>query len=157
MAAADPRFRTHPELHPPEKDIHGPGLQERKHNSLSLSLKLVFRERVPVKIQHPPTRSLEAKPLIARKMAVSLKVPDDLVLPMRTNQHILPTQSAVKLAQLICSISGFGDEKLSQLPNSVPLFLLEGASGAHPSTRLFTISVLSTSVCCVSHTRLLLL
>ena len=27
MAAADPRFRMHPELDPPEKDIHGPGLQ----------------------------------------------------------------------------------------------------------------------------------
>ena len=90
-------------------------------------------------------------------MAVSLKVPDDLVLPVRTNRHILPTQSAVKLAQLICSISGPGDEKLSQLPNSVPLFHLDGASGAHPSTRLFSISVLSTSVCRVSHTRLLLL
>ena len=27
MAAADPHFRMHPELDPPEKDIHGPGLQ----------------------------------------------------------------------------------------------------------------------------------
>ena len=27
MAAADPRFRMHPELDPPEKDINGPGLQ----------------------------------------------------------------------------------------------------------------------------------
>ena len=27
MAAADPRFRMHPELGRPEKDIHRPGLQ----------------------------------------------------------------------------------------------------------------------------------
>ena len=27
MAAADTRFRMHPELDPPEKDVHGPGLQ----------------------------------------------------------------------------------------------------------------------------------
>ena len=97
------------------------------------------------------------KPLIARKRAVSLKVRDDLVLTLRTNRHILPTHSAKKLGGLISSISGPGDEKLSQLPKSVPLFHLEGASGAHPSTRLFSISVLSTSVCRVSHTRLLLL
>ena len=90
-------------------------------------------------------------------MAVSLKVPVDLVLPVRTNQHILPKHSAIELDQLICSISGPGDEKLSQLPNSVPLLHLEGASGVHPSTRLFSISVLSTGVCRVSHTRLLLL
>ena len=90
-------------------------------------------------------------------MAVSLKVPDDLILPVRTNRHILPTHSALELAQLVCSISGPGDEKLSQIPNSVPLFHLEGASGAHPSPRLLNISVLSTGVCCVSHTLLLLL
>ena len=147
----------HLELDPPEKIFTVPDYKGRQHNSLSLSLKLVFREWVPVKVQHMPTRSLKAKPLIARKMAVSLKVPDDLVLPMRTNRHILPTHSSIKLAQPIWSISGPGDEKLSQLPNSVPLFHLEGASGAHPSTRLFSISVpFSTGVCCVSHTLLLL-
>ena len=134
-----------------------PDYKGRKHNSLPLSLKLVLRERVPVKIQHPPTRCLETKTLIARKMAVSLKVPDDLVLPVRTNRHILPTHSAIKLAQLICSISGPGDEELSKLTDSVPLLHLEGASRAHPSPRLLSISVLSTGVCRVSHTRLLLL
>ena len=140
----------------PKRIFKVPDYKGRKHNSLPLSLKLVFRERVPVKIQHPPTRCLEAKPLVARKMAVSLKVPDDLVLPVRTNRHILPTHSAIKLAQLICSISGPGDEKLSQLPNSVSLLHLEGASRAHTSPRLLNISVLSTGVCCVSHTLLLL-
>ena len=90
-------------------------------------------------------------------MAVSLKMSDDFVLPMRTNRNILPAHPAIKLAQLICSISGPGDEKLSQLPNSVSLLHLEGASGAHPPTRLFRISVLSTGICRVTHTRLVLL
>ena len=79
------------------------------------------------------------------------------VLPVRTNRNILPAHPAVKLAQLICSISGPGDEKLSQLPNSVSLLHLEGASGSHPPTRLFRISVLSTGICRATHTRLLLL
>ena len=84
-------------------------------------------------------------------------MPDDFVLPVRTNRNILPAHPAKKLAQLICSISGPGDEKLSQLPNSVSLLHLEGASGAHPPTRLFRISVLSTGICRVTHTWLLLL
>ena len=90
-------------------------------------------------------------------MAVSLKVPDDLVSPVSENRHILPTHSAVELAQLVCSISGPGDEELSKLADSVALLHLEGASRAHPSPRLLNISVLSTGVCCVSHTLLLLL
>ena len=141
----------------PKRIFTVPDYKGRKHNSLPLSLKLVLKERVPVKIQHPPTRCLETKLLIAKKRALSFKVPDDLVLPVRTNRHILPTHSAIKLAPLTCSISGPGDETLSQLPNSVPLLHLEGASRAHPSPRLLSISVLSTGVCRVSHTRLLLL
>ena len=82
---------------------------------------------------------------------------DDFVLPVSTNRNILPAHPAIKLAQLICSISGPGDEKLSQLPNSLSLLHLEGASGAHPPTRLFHISVLSTGICRVTHTMLLLL
>ena len=137
----------HPELDPAEKDIHGPGLQGRKHNPLPLSLKLVLRERVAVEMQYSPARCLEAKPFVASKMAVSLKVPDDLVSPVSENRHILPTHSAVELAQLVCSISGPGDEELSKLADSVPLLHLEGASRAHPSPRLLNISVLSTGVC----------
>ena len=146
----------HLESGPPKKDIRGPGLQGGKHNLLSLSLKLVFREWVAVEIQHPPARCLEAKPLVASEMAVSLKVPDDLVSSVSENRHILPTHSAIKLAQLVCSISGPGDEELSQLADSVPLLHFEGASGAHPSPRLFNISVLPTGVRCVRHTLLLL-
>ena len=82
---------------------------------------------------------------------------DDFVLPVRTNRIILPAHSAIKLAQLICSISGPGDEKLSQLPNSVSLLHFEGASVAQPPTRLLRISVLSTGICRVTHTKLLLL
>ena len=88
-------------------------------------------------------------------MAVSLKMSDDFVLPVRTNRNILPAHSAIELAQLICSVSGPGDEKLSQLPNSVSLLHLEGTSRAHPPTRLLRISVLSTGICRVTYTRLL--
>ena len=63
---------------------------------------------------------------------------------MSENGHILPTHSAIKLAKLVCSISGPGDEELSQLADSVSLLHFEGASGAHPSPRLFDISVLSS-------------
>ena len=123
---------------------------------LSLSLKLVFREWFAVDVQHPPARCLEAKPLIASKMAVSSKVPGDLVSYVNENRHIFPTHSAKNHAQLVCSISGPGDEEPSQLADSVPLLHFEGASGAHPSPRLFHISVLSTGVRCVRHTLLLL-
>ena len=90
-------------------------------------------------------------------MAMSLEVPDDLVLPVCTNRHVLPANPALKLAQFICSISGPGNKKLSQFPNSVTLLHFEGASGAHPPTRLFHISVLPTGICRVTHTMLLLL
>ena len=156
LVAVDPHFRMHPESGPPEKDIRDPGLQGGKQNFLSLSLKLIFREWVAVEVQHPPTRCLEAKPLAASEMAVSLKMADDLVSSVSENRHILPTHSAIKLAQLVCSISGPGDEELSQLANCAPLLLFEGASRAYPSTRLFDISVFSTGVRCVRHTLLLL-
>ena len=103
-----------------------------------------------------PARCLEAKPLVASEMAVSLKVPDDLLSSVSENGHILRTHSAIELAQLVCSISGPGDEELNQLADSVPLLQFEGASGAHPSPRLFNISVLSAGVRCVRHTLLLL-
>ena len=141
----------------PKRIFAVPDYKGSKHNLLSLSLKLVFREWVAVEVQHPPARCLEAKPLVASKMTVSLKVPDDLVFSVSENGHILPTHSAVELAQLVCSISGPGDEELSQLADSVPLLPSKGASGAHPSPRLLNISVLCTGVRCVRHTLLLLL
>ena len=127
-----------------------------KHTLLSLSLKLVFREWVAVEVQHPPAKCLEEKPLITSKMPVSLKVPDDLVCSVNENGHILPTHSGMKQAQLVCSISRPGDEELSQLADGVPLLHFEGVSGAHPSPRLFNISVLSTGARCVKHTLSLL-
>ena len=112
----------------PKRIFAVPDYKGSKHNLLSLSLKLVFREWVAAEVQHPPARCLEAKPLVASKMTVSLKVPDDLVSSVNENGHILPTHSAVELAQIVCSISGPGDEELSQLADSVPLLHFEGAS-----------------------------
>ena len=89
-------------------------------------------------------------------MAVSLEMSDNFVLPVCTNRHVLPANSAVELAQFICSNTGPGDKKLSQFPNSVSLLHFEGASGSHPPTRLFHISVLPTGICRVTHTMLLL-
>ena len=145
----------HPETDPPEKDILGPRLQGGKHNSLSLSLKFVFGKWVAVEIQHPPTRCLEAKPLIASETPLSSKRPDYLVPSVSENRHILPTHSAIILAQLVCSISGPVDDELSQIANNV-LLHFEKASGAHPSPRLVDIGVLSTGVRCVRHTLLLM-
>ena len=140
----------------PKRIFAVPDYKRGKHNLLSLSLKLVFREWNAVEVQHPPTRCIEAKPFVASEMLVSLKVPDYLVSSVSENRHILQTHSAIKLAQLVCSISGPGDEELSQLVNSVPLLHFECASGGHPPPRLFDISVFSTGVRCVRHMLLLM-
>ena len=89
-------------------------------------------------------------------MAVSLKMPYHLIYSVDKDRHILQKHCAIELAQLICSISGPGNEELCQLANSVPLLHLEGTSGAHPSPRLLDIGVLSACVGCVSHTLLLM-
>ena len=83
-------------------------------------------------------------------------MPDFLVSSVSEKQYILPTHSAVKLNQLVCSISGPGNKELSQLAKSLPLLHLEGTSRAHPSPRLLDIGVLSTCVGCVRHTLLLI-
>ena len=140
----------------PKRIFAVPDYKGSKHNLLSLSLKLVLREWVAVEVQHSPARCLEVKPLVASEMAVSLKVPDDFVSSLSEKGHIRSTHSAIKLAQLVCSISGPGDEELSQLADSVLLLHFKSASGAHPSPRLFSIRVLSTGFRCVRHTLLLL-
>ena len=127
----------------PKRIFAVPDYKGCKHNLLSLSLKLVLREWVAVEIQHPPARCPEGKPLVPSKMAVSLEVPADLVSSVSKNGHILPTHPAVELAQLVCSISGPGDEELSKLADSVP-------------PRLLNISVLSTGGRSLKHTLLLL-
>ena len=63
-------------------------------------------------------------------------MPYDPISSVSNDRHILPTHSAIEFAQLLCSISGPGNEELSQLTNSVPLLHLEGTSGTHPSPRL---------------------
>ena len=140
----------------PEWIFSVPDYKGVRHILHSLSLEFLFGERVAVEVWHPLTRCLEAKLLIASEMAVSLKMPDCFIPSVSMNQHILPTHPAVKLAQIICSISGPGNEELSPLANSVPFFHLEGTSGAHPSPRLLDISVRSTCVGCVRHTLLLI-
>ena len=73
--------------------ISVPDYKGGKHNLLSLSLMFVFGEHVAVEIQHPTTRCLKVKPLIASEKAVSLKMSDYLVYSMSKDQHILPTHT----------------------------------------------------------------
>ena len=153
LATVDPRFRTHLESGPPENDILGPGLQERQAY-FSLAVSRVRLRGVGCR------QSLTHANQVSRGETVDLERNDGVLenagLSVSEDQHILPTDSALKLAQLVCSISGPGDEELSQLTNSVTLLHFEGSSGAHPSPRLVDISVLSTGVLCVRHKLLLM-
>ena len=101
LATVDQHFRMHPESRPPKKDFLGPG---GELIFLSLSLKLVFREWVAVKVQHPPTSCLEAQPMIASEKAVSLKRPDYLVSSVSENRHVVPQHSATKLSLFAASV-----------------------------------------------------
>ena len=105
-----------------------------------------------------PSKSNTRQPLVASEMTVSLKVPDDLVSSMSENGHILPKHSAIKPAQLACSISGRGDEELSQLADSVPFFILKvrlernRLRGCSISVSSPLVSVVSGRRCCCCDT-----
>ena len=146
VRAVDLHFRRHPESGHPEKDILVP---DQKGASIIFSCCLSSLSSGSGLPSKSNTRCLGAKPLVASEMAVSLRVPDYFVSSVNDNGHILPTHSAIKLAQLVCSISGPGFEELSQLADSLPLPHFEDASGGcSTSVSSPLVSVVSGTRCC---------
>ena len=149
LVDADPYFRRRPEAGLFEMDNSGPELQGGKQKPLSLSFKFVFGNWLSSISNTCETADLERNGDVLGNF-------EFFITAVCEDRHFLPTRYAIKLAQLVCSISRPGNEELSQLANSVSLLVFESGPGAHPSPRLFNISLFATCIGWVRHTLLLL-
>ena len=98
--------------------------QRSPHCLLSLALYLCCTHDVPLIVEHFPAWSLQPQTLVARKVFAALEVPQNLVVTMSKHQHVLATNSAIKMTGFCRNIFGPSRKESPNITRSPSLLQL---------------------------------
>ena len=115
-------------------------------NVVALTLKLVFSQKLAVKIKDTQSRRLKEEALIPHKMPDPLKVPQNLWTAMSQCRYIFLAYAAVKITQFCQSVSGASHGKQHLLISLVVPLHFKSTFWALSSSKLACVCVLPTGV-----------
>ena len=111
LATWHPELQIRPQIDPRQCLLSIPNDQRTTKNALLLALQLTFTEGVSLKIQNPPTRSLQSQLLVTDKMLDTLKVSQDFMWAMRQHRNVLAADATKEMAQFASCIGSPSDEE----------------------------------------------